>query len=198
MRRIYIFTHTHTHKLSRIKPSMKESNTRCLKQKKMFLEDPESIYHQLIQKLNGIQALRGQIEKQADMQGSEEQDKVTESGSCRVNVAVCLAAPEERMLHQLQLSPKGLIGIRLHGRSQGSGGHSQPGLIGHCDQSLRQPFYGEIHTHVWSCSDGSLPSKTLIKKASCCAPAQSWRSVRNNRCTSTPVPPVGTAKFLLI
>lgn len=36
--------------------------------------------------------------------------KETESGSCRVNVAVCLAEPEERTLHQLQLRPKGLMG----------------------------------------------------------------------------------------
>lgn len=34
----------------------------------------------------------------------------TESGSCGVNVAVCLAEPEERALHQLPLSPKGLMG----------------------------------------------------------------------------------------
>lgn len=36
--------------------------------------------------------------------------KETESWSCRVNVAVCLAALEERALHQLQLRPKRLMG----------------------------------------------------------------------------------------
>lgn len=36
--------------------------------------------------------------------------KETESWSCRVNVAVCLAALEERTLHQLQLRSKRLMG----------------------------------------------------------------------------------------
>ena len=53
----------------------------------------------------------GQRERQAATWrgGIEERDKETENGSCRVNVAVCLAPPEERMLHQLQLRPKGLM-----------------------------------------------------------------------------------------
>lgn len=34
----------------------------------------------------------------------------TESGSCGVNVPVCLAEPEESALHQLQLRPEGVNG----------------------------------------------------------------------------------------
>lgn len=41
---------------------------------------------------------------------SELTPKETESGSCRVNVPVCLAEPEESTLHQLQPRPEGLMG----------------------------------------------------------------------------------------
>lgn len=44
-----------------------------------------------------------------DTWGTEGLDKGTESGSGRVNVAVCLAVPKEWVLHQLQLGPKGLM-----------------------------------------------------------------------------------------
>lgn len=50
--------------------------------------------------------------------------KETESRSCGVNVAVCLAALEERTLHQLQLRPKRLMGKTAQQESEVRRPHS--------------------------------------------------------------------------
>lgn len=109
-----------------------------------------------------VEDARGQREERA---GAEGKDKETESGNCRVNVAVCLAVLKERLLHQLQLRPKGLMD-----RTTQQGSRVRRPLSARANWSLRPgftpTFYGEIHTHVWSCSDGSLPSKPLMKASS--------------------------------
>lgn len=97
----------------------------------------------------------------------EATDKETESGSCSVNVAVCLAVSEERTLHQLQLRPKGLMD-----KTTQQGSRVRRPLSARANWSLRPEFtptfYGEIHTHVWSCSalTGVFHQKALIKESS--------------------------------
>lgn len=90
---------------------------------------------------------------------SELTPKETESGSCRVNVPVYLAEPEESTLHQLQLRPEGLMG-----RATRQGSRVRRPLSARANWSLRpgltlQALCGETHPHAWSCSERSLPSK---------------------------------------
>lgn len=112
---------------------------------------------------------RGQHEERADTQGTERRDKETESGSCGLNLAVCLAVPEEWVLHQLQLGRKGLMD-----KTAQQGSRVRRPLSARANWSVRTEFkptfYGEIHTHVWSCFDRRVFHQSpYLKNVLCCA-----------------------------
>lgn len=103
----------------------------------------------------------------------EEWDNETESGSCRVNVAVCWAAPEERILHQLQLRPKGLMD-----KTTQQGSRVRRPLSARTNWSLQTRVYS-LWRNTYTCME------LLWQKSSIKSPdqgglswAQSWRSVR--------------------
>lgn len=73
--------------------------------------------------------------------GSELTPKETESGSCRVNVPVCLAEPEESALQQLQLRPEGSMG-----RTTQQGSRVRRPLSARANWSLRP---GLTPTFLW-------------------------------------------------
>lgn len=118
----------------------------------------------------------------------EERDKETESGSCRVNVAVCWAAPEERILHQLQLRPKGLMD-----RTTQQGSRVRRPLSARANWSLRPEFTPTLlWRNTYTCMD------LLRQESSIKIPDQGglrWASVvtiSTLHRTFSPVPPTVT------
>lgn len=117
--------------------------------------------------------------------------KETESRSCRVNVAVCLAALEERTLHQLQLRPKRLMGKTAQQESR-----------------VRRPLSARANWSLWpeltptslwrntyTCmeqlwQESSIKSPTNDQGGLCCDPGD--QSVLCGR-ASPPEPPTVTA-----
>lgn len=127
--------------------------------------------------------------------------KETESGSRGVNVAVCLAEPEERMLHQLQLRPEGLMG-----KTTQQGSRVRRPLSARANWSLRPALtptvqhFANIHMYGTALT-GVFHQKPPDQEGLCCAPTQPWRSVRRSvltishlRRTSPPAPPTVTAR----
>lgn len=123
---------------------------------------------------------RGHHKKRVDTLGSEDSHKETESGSRRVNAAVCLAAPQERMLHQLQLRPEGLMD-----KATQQGSRVRRPLCTRANWSLRPEFTPTfLRRNTYTCMEllwQESSIKSCDQEGLCCAAAQSWRSASNNR-----------------
>lgn len=125
----------------------------------------------------------------------EEQRRVTQRQkveAARLNAAACLAASEEKALHQLQLSPQ-----RVTDRTAQQGSGVTRPVNAWPNWSLGPGFTStrlmeKILTHVWSCCDRSAPSKGPDQEGLCCVQGPSVGP------TSSPVPPTVTAGGLLI
>lgn len=153
------------------------------------------------QKICAIEGPRGQREERDDTRETEQRGKETESGSYRVNVAVCLAEAEERVLHQLQLGSKGSMD-----KTTQQGSKVRRPLSARANWSLRPELtptflWRNTYTCMKRLSDRGLPSKAPIKEASVvlCTVMEISQAfvvtISSLARTSPPAPPTVTARL---
>lgn len=132
---------------------------------------------------------------------SELTPKETESGSCRVNVPVCLAESEESTLHQLQLRPEGLMG-----RTTQQGSRVRRPLSARANWSLRPGLTpSSLWRNTYTCMELLWEESSIkmpeIKEVSVVLLDQveisqtSIATISHLQCTSPTVPPTVTVEL---